>query len=195
GLPSRAVGGALPSRAVGGALPSRVVGGALPVLEVGPSMLDRRTLGRGRPYAVVLPPSADVVDESRRRALNARAVELATGRGAVVVGGEEELAAVLPELGSAEPLVPLPRASAAAALAMSGPVVAHDPALGYLAARHPGCGKLHLLWRHHHARVVDGVLEVTSLRRRRPTLCAVVPADSDGVTVGRCPDHDVPTLT
>ncbi|WP_026414415.1 hypothetical protein [Actinomadura oligospora] len=170
------------------AAPSR-----LPVIEAGPSMLDRRTLDRGRPYAVILPPGADVVDESRRRALNERAVGLAAGSGAVVVGARDELDAVLPEI-IAPSLITVVRASAAEAITTSGPVVAHDPALGYLAARHPACGALHLLWRHHHARVVDGVLQVTSLRRRRPTLCSVVPHDSGGVTVDRCHAHDTPTL-
>ncbi|MFG2005176.1 hypothetical protein ACGFNU_39135 [Spirillospora sp. NPDC048911] len=163
------------------------------VLEVRDAMIDRRWLGRGVPYAALLSPKADVVNEERRAALNRRATELATS-GAVIVGTRNELADVLPEIGAASLRV-LHRAGLADALGMAGPVVAYDPVLGYYAARMPSCGHLHLLWRLFHARVADGALQLTALRRRRPVLCNVIPVDAAGAAVERCPRHHTPILT
>lgn len=173
----------------------------LPVIEIRSAMVDWRSLGRlGPPYAAMLPPGADVVDEERRRLLNAPAATLAARAGRVlVVGTDVELAAAARELDGAE-VVPVRRGTVAEVLdatreaTASDPCLAHDPCLGPLGATAPGCGRLHLLWRRFHAREEDGALLVTALRRR-PALCSVVPAGSAGVTVGRCPEHGTATLT
>jgi hypothetical protein len=171
------------------------------VVEVRPAMIDRSRLGRNGPrYAAYLPPGADVVDERRRHALNRRAVAVARSGDVIVVGTGGELAEVLPELtavapGSSQRLRPVPRAALADALDESGPVMAHDPVLGYYAVRRPSCGRLHVLWRHFHARVADGyAVRLTALRRRRPTLCDVIPTGAERGALAMCPDHATPTL-
>ncbi|WP_067476140.1 hypothetical protein [Actinomadura hibisca] len=172
----------------------------VPVLEVRDAMLDRLSLGPGGPaYGVLLSAEADVLDEERRAALNARAVGLAVRAGrAVVVGPPDALDHAVAGLRSAAAATlrigVLARTTPAEAFSAGGPVLLHDPVLGYYGARAGTCGVVHLLWRHHHARVVDGALQITDLRRRRPTLCGVVPAGSAGSAVAPCPEHGVPAL-
>ncbi|GAA2281625.1 hypothetical protein GCM10010149_27590 [Nonomuraea roseoviolacea subsp. roseoviolacea] len=212
-----------------------------PVLEVRPAILDRRTLaggalpwgdvlpwgdalswGGGRPYGVLLAPEARVVDEARRRALDAAALGLAAEAGrAIVVGERAALDAVLPRLEGvrvhAVQRVSLGQAvrtaQGAAAVGIAGgvagapvgdpagvgAVVAHDPHLGYLAAVAPGCGRVHLLWRHLHARPFAGpggpAVAFTALRRRRPVLVDVVPDDAGTLTTALCPEHGTPVVT
>ncbi|MFI6522663.1 hypothetical protein ACIBF1_44420 [Spirillospora sp. NPDC050679] len=172
----------------------------VPVLEVRDAMLDRLSLGPAGPaYGVLLSSEADVLDEERRAALDARAVALAARAGrAAVVGPPDALdhaAALLRSAAAPRPLIrAFARTTPAGAFAADGPVLLHDPVLGYYGARAGACGTIHLLWRHHHARVVDGALEVTDLRRRRPTLCGVVPTGSAGSAVATCPSHGVPAL-
>ncbi|MDA0638410.1 hypothetical protein OUY22_33815 [Nonomuraea sp. MCN248] len=162
-----------------------------PVLETRPAVLDRRALGRGGPrYGVLLPPGANVVSESRRRALNSPALRLARDAGqATLVGEPEALDAFLPELDGV-------RVTAVARLPIGRAVreqgVAHDPHLGYLAATAPDCGATHLLWRRFHARLSGGTPAVTALRRSRPYLVGVIPEGADGLTLATCPDHATP---
>ncbi|NUW39721.1 hypothetical protein [Nonomuraea rhodomycinica] len=236
-----------------------------PVLEVRPAVLDRRTLAGGvlpwsggRRYGVLLAPGARVVDEARRRALDAAALGLAAEAGrAIVVGERAALDAVLPRLAGvrvhvvervslgqavraarAAAATPTARArvagrvspghavaadpaehdltatgtlmgevttagqAAAAGTLMGevGAVVAHDPHLGYLAAVVAGCGQVHLLWRHVHARPFEGpdgdrTVGLTALRRRRPALVNVVPGDAGSLTTALCPAHGTPIVT
>lgn len=177
-----------------------------PVLEVRPAVLDRRSLGRGGPrYGVLLPPGAKVVDESRRRALNAAALRLARDAGqAILVGERAALDAFLPELDGVR-VTAVERMTADRAVrekavqekavqekGVRGKTVAHDPHLGYFAAAGEGCGELHLLWRRFHARLRGGVPAVTALRRTRPVLAGVIPDGAGGLTLGRCPGHGTP---
>lgn len=164
-----------------------------PVLEVRPAVLDRRTLGLGGPrYGVLLPPGANVMDEPRRRALNAPALRLARKAGqAVLVGERAALDAFLPELDGVR-VTAVERMPAGRAVREKG--LAHDPHLGYFAAARPGCGATHLLWRRFHAGLRDGAPAVTALRRSRPVLVAVVPAGADGLAPALCPDHGTPIL-
>ncbi|MEU4579092.1 MULTISPECIES: hypothetical protein [Nonomuraea] len=161
-------------------------GGRAPVLEVRRAVLDRRALGPGRRYGVLLHPDADVVHERRRRELNEPALRLAETAGrAVVVGEREAVAEFLPALAGVETRV-LERTG----LAGAGDLI-HDPHLGYYAAR-AACGEIHLLWRRFHARPAAGSPAVTALLRRRPTLVDVVPEGA--AALGRCPGHGTPTL-
>ena len=180
---------------------SRVV----PVLEVRREVVDWRALGRlGPRYAALLPPGADVVEEEQRRLLNLPAVQLATiANRVVVVGTSEDLAEVVPALPKTASLLQVVRRTAAQIVgddttpaAGRRPAVrlAHDPCLGDFAATAPSCGRPHVLWRRYHAGSRDGALLITALRRR-PVLCSVVPEDSAGVTVGRCPEHGTAILT
>ncbi|MBW8481174.1 hypothetical protein [Actinomadura parmotrematis] len=172
----------------------------VPVLEVRDAMLDRGRLGRTGPaYGVLLSPGADVLDEERRALLDARAVRLAARAGRAVVVDvpatlEASAAALADAAGPGVRVRALPRADVATALALDGPVLLHDLVVGYYGARAPGCGRLHVLWRHHHARAAGGRLEITDLRRRRPTLCGVVPGGADGTAVPVCPEHGVPVI-
>jgi hypothetical protein len=170
------------------------------LLEVREAMLDRR-MGGPR-YGVVLPPGARTAGEGRRCALNRIAATLAARAGrALVVGSPQELAEVLPELRAAAgrpaglELIGVPRMTLGQAVReRQAPMLAHDPCLGYVAARVPTCGRIHLLWREFHARADGGAVTVTALRRRRPTLVNVIPADSTRLTRRICPEHRSPVI-
>lgn len=166
-----------------------------PVLEVRPAVLDRRTLGPGGPrYGVLLGPDAKVVNEARRRALNAEALELATAAGrAVVVGDRQALDEVLPRLDGVD-VTTVERVSLAQATAGENGTLVHDPHLGYFAGR-ASCGRIHLLWRRFHARRAGQVTTVSALRRR-PVLVDVIPDDPpSGHTPGTCPEHGTPIIS
>jgi hypothetical protein len=186
-----------------------------PVLEVRDAVLDRRALTPAGPrYGVLLAPDARVVDEARRRALNAAAHELASRAGrAIVVGERSALDAILPELDGVR-VHAVERMTVALAVrdARSGGVrdarpgavrdaltgVVHDPHLGYFAGIHPGCGRIHLLWRRFHARPAGRMTAVTALRRRRPVLVGVVPDGAealDTLIMAGCPEHGTPILS
>jgi hypothetical protein len=191
-----------------------------PVLEVRPAVLERRTLTLAGPrYGVLLAPDARVVDEDRRRALNAAAHELASRAGrAIVVGERSALDAIVPELDEVQ-VHAVERTTVALAVRDAQPmgtragavrdarrgdarddrhVVVHDPHLGYFAGVHPACGRIHLLWRRFHARPAGRAVAVTALRRRRPVLVGVVPDGAEAldtlITAG-CPEHGTPILS
>ncbi|MGW7478699.1 hypothetical protein ACWGH8_08985 [Nonomuraea muscovyensis] len=170
----------------------------VPVLEVRAAVLDRRTLGRfpwSLPrYGVLLAPDAKVVDAGRRRSLNAEALRLAARAGrAVLVGDRAAVEAVLPDLDGVE-VVTVPRVTAGEAAGAAEAVLAHDPHLGYFAANDPGCGGLHLLWRHFHARAAGRGPALTALRGTRPALVDVVPHGAEGLAPDLCPRHGTPVL-
>ncbi|MFI7451497.1 hypothetical protein ACIBQX_28650 [Nonomuraea sp. NPDC049714] len=173
-----------------------------PVLEVRAAVLDRRALTPAGPrYGVLLAPDARVVDEDRRRALNAAAHDLAKRAGrAIVVGERPALDAILPELDPVR-VHAVERMTVALAVRDARPGVVHDPHLGYFAGTHPTCGRTHLLWRRFHARPAGRATAVTALRRRRPMLVGVVPdgADTPGATetliTAVCPEHGTPILS
>ncbi|GGO80795.1 hypothetical protein [Nonomuraea cavernae] len=180
-----------------------------PVAEVRAAVLDRRALGpRGPRYGALLAPGADVVDEDRRRALNAAALALlgapAQAGQVIVVGERAALEALGPELDDVRAHA-VERMTAASAVQDPRPGVLYDPHLGYFAATHPACGRAHLLWRRFHARPAGRAWAVTALRRRRPVLLDVLP-DGSGtpgattLTTGTpatavCADHGTPVLT
>lgn len=178
----------------------------LPVLEVREALLDHARLPRlqllraGPAYRVLLSPSAVVASAARRRELNrdALAVVEAAG-GGWVVGDPDELAGA-PEA-AGELLRPVPRlpvgaaARAAAAEMAGGPAVLYEPMLGYLGARVPACGSLHLDHRRVHARVREGTLTLSLPGSRRPTLLDIVPPGADAVRLGRCGRHGTPVLS
>jgi hypothetical protein len=194
-----------------------------PVLEVRPAVLDRRALTPAGPrYGVLLAPDARVVDEDRRRALNAAAHEPASRAGrAIVVGERSALDAILPELDGirvhavermtvalavrdARPVVvqdarpEVIREVRHGSVQNARPAVVHDPHLGYFAGIHPVCGQIHLLWRRFHARPAGRATAVTALRRRRPVLVGVVPDGAealDALITAGCPEHGTPILS
>lgn len=143
----------------------------VPVLEVRQAVLDRRR------YGVLLSEDALVVDETRRRELNAEALGRASR---VVVVGESA-----PPLPGVE--VTLLR-RVTLGHAEDGDLV-HDPHLGYFAAR-ASCGRIHLLGRRFHAQGHPPAL--TALRSRRPTLVAVIPDDPGQTRLASCAEHGTP---
>jgi hypothetical protein len=176
----------------------------LPVLEVRRELVDWSRLGSGPwapPYAALLEPQADTGAPARRPALLLPAAALAAGAGeALVVGSPAEVTALAAELdrllaGLQVLLRPVTRvAPADAGRAVAGPLVVHDRYLGYLGARVPGCGAVHLAWWRYHVRGAGPGLTVTALRQSRPTLAGVRPERAGRARVGRCPVHGTPTL-
>lgn len=170
-----------------------------PVLEVRPAVWDGTRLPGGWPrrrYAVLLPATAQVASADRRTELNRAALAVADGGAAWVVGGPDELAD-LPEQPVLRPVVRIPVGALAGPTddpVGSGPAVLHEPRLGYLGARVPGCGRWHLDWRRVHARDRDGRLTLSRLDQRRPTLLELVVPEAERVTVDHCPVHRTPVL-
>jgi hypothetical protein len=161
-------------------------GRCVPVLEFRPSLLDRRRLGPGRPYGVLLSPAAVVTSPQHRAALNASA----GGRG-WVVGGPDELASLPPGI-RLRPVLRLPGA-AAAVPAPDASVVLFEPRLGYLGAVRPQCRRFHLdAYVHAHER--SGTVTLSLLGRRRLTLLDIVPPGADSLRLDRCPRHGTPIL-
>ncbi|MFN2468232.1 MAG: hypothetical protein ABR521_08925 [Gaiellaceae bacterium] len=187
----------------------------LPVLEVRLAVVDSTRLGRvGAPYGVLLAPDADVAGDARRLALQLGSLKLALDHGrAVVVGAPTELPAVMRSaeaaLGGVDVRWSLvPRLTLAEAAGADGGCeqrsgadggreerfVVHDPYLGYVAARSPDCGEVHLLWNRIHARPSQDGLLFTRIRDRRPTLVNVIPVHGGFSTVSRCRAHGTPVL-
>jgi|GEM_PF-5352554 len=178
-----------------------------PVLEVRAATLDRRVLPRGAlpgwavptwigpRYGVLLPPGAKVLNESRRRALNADALHIAAEAGrAILIGERAALDALLPELDGVQAHI-VERMTAARAVRSEGARVVHDPHLGYFAASATTCGRIHLLWRHFHSHLAGRTLTVTALRRTRPTLVNVIPNDPGSLITIVCPEHGTPIVS
>jgi hypothetical protein len=173
------------------------------VLEVRASAVDWTRFGRtGAPYGFLLARDADVAGEGTRTALQLGAMKLAVEHGrAVVVGARDEVPEILRAVEAAlEPvsvrwsIVHRMTLAEAAAAGDAGPAIVHDPFLGYVGARSPECGELHVLWERIHVKASsDGVL-YTRLRGRRPTLVNVLPVDPGFSAVERCPLHGTPVL-
>jgi hypothetical protein len=185
---------------IAGRLPS---GGT--VVEVRPSLVNRRRLTRRVRYAVLLGADALVATEDHRRDLNTAALTAAVPpvlvvgapavRGVDAAGGAAGGVPVVDVAGGVAGRVPVVDVAGVAADAVpDGPVLLHDPVLGYLGARDPRCGALHLDPRLVHAAVRDGALALSLLRRRRPTLLAMVPPGADGVRPTACARHGTPVL-
>jgi hypothetical protein len=176
----------------------RLAGCAGPVLEVGPALLDRarlpaRGLRPGQRFGVLLAATATVASAEHRAALN-RSTAAAVRRGRVLaVASADELAA-LPELADL-PLSIVERRGLDTATAPSpGPVVVHDRRVGYLAARVPSCGAVHVDQPRVHARQRGPVVTFSLPGRRRPTLLDIVPPGAGAVRLGTCDLHATAVL-
>ena len=185
-----------------GSLPRRS-----PVLEVRASAVDWTRFGRaGAPYGFLLSRDADVEGDGARTALQLGAVKLAVDHGrAVVVGPRDEVPEIVRAVDAAIAPVALDwsvvhRVTLAEAAAAAGaerppePEIVYDPFLGYVAARNPECGEVHLLWERIHVKVSPDGLLYTRLSGRRPTLVNVLPVDPGFSAVGRCALHGTPVL-
>lgn len=159
------------------------IAGLLPstgtVLEVGPALVDRDRLTRRVRYGVLLGEDALVQSEGRRREINA--VVLAAATGPVLAVGPIELD------------VPTVRRAGVDGLAGNCPLL-HDPRLGYLGARHRDCGRMHINTRLVHVAVHGDEIAFSLVRRRRPTLLAVVPPGTPRVRLAECARHQTPVL-
>ncbi|TDP93894.1 hypothetical protein [Labedaea rhizosphaerae] len=158
-----------------------------PVIEGRRSWVHWQTLGRaGAPYAAVLTGAVPHTD------LDERARLLAADGRAVLVAGPTELAEVGTRIGHRGPVVA--RVSAEQAQHWrGGAAVVFDRHLGYYAAL-GGCARWHLSWRRFHAVVGREGLQVTALRRTRPTLVRVIPEHPGFRAVTWCPAHGTPVL-
>jgi hypothetical protein len=177
-----------------------------PVLDVRASAVDwTRFEHAGAPYGFLLSRDADVASECRRMALHLRALKLAVDEGrAVVVGPRDEVPEILRAIDTALGDVAvqwsvvhrmtLSEAAAAGHGEHAEPAIVHDPFLGYVAARSPECGEVHVLWDRIHVKASPDGLLFTRLSGRRPTLVNVVPVDCGFAAVGRCPMHGTPVL-
>lgn len=175
----------------------------LPVLEVREALLDRTrlprrfALRRSVAYRVLLSPTAVVISESHRIGLNRAAYAVAEAAGGGwLVGGPAELSVGITAAESA-PLLPvqrLPVAAAAGTEPVEVPTLLFEPALGYLGAVRPECGRFHLDPARVFARDRDGRVTLSLLQSRRPTLLDIVPPGADRVALGRCDRHGTATL-
>jgi hypothetical protein len=177
-----------------------------PVLEVRASAVDWTRFGRtGAPYGFLLSRDADVAGEGTRMALQLGAMKLTVDHGrAVVVGPRDEVPQILRAVEAA--LAPvtvrwsvvhrmtLAEAAAAGDVAHAEPAIVHDPFLGYIGARSPQCGEVHVLWERIHVKASPDGLVYTRLRGRRPTLVNVLPVDPGFAAVHRCSVHGTPVL-
>ncbi|MEU1880179.1 hypothetical protein ABZ470_22935 [Streptosporangium sp. NPDC020072] len=165
----------------------------LPLFEVRTSLLDWERIGPGGGrYHVVLSASAEVADPELRQG-QLRALREARDPGLLAD------AAQLTELdgGTAGARVFLRRSPGEVVedgAAAEVTEVVHDERLGYLGARHRGCGRTHLNWRRVHARTGGSGPLFTMTRRRRPTLANITLPGTTHLTVGRCAEHGTPTL-
>ncbi|HEX6869995.1 MAG TPA: hypothetical protein VF163_02765, partial [Micromonosporaceae bacterium] len=164
-----------------------------------PALLDHRTIsgrfGRRRPYRVLLGPAAVVSSPARRDELNTAALANLPGRGAWLVGHPDELGTELQRLpaGTLHAVHRLPIGEIARATE-AVPTVVHDEVLGYLGARDPRCGWVHVDHRRVHARERGGVVAFSLPASRRPVLLDLVPDRADTVRLAACPRHDTPIL-
>lgn len=174
-----------------------------PVLEVRESLADHDrlpgvVLRRGTPYRALLSVAAVVASAEHRAALNREALSVldATGTG-WVVAGPDELAA-LPEVGDSRlrlvRRLPVAAAGDTGAADLTGPAVLYEPMLGYLGARVPDCGQLHLDTPRVYPRERDGLLTLSLPADRRPVLLDLVPAGAERVAVAACPHHGTSVL-
>ncbi|GIJ55537.1 hypothetical protein [Virgisporangium aurantiacum] len=162
------------------------IAGLLPaagtVVEVRRALVDLPRLTRRVRYAVLLGADAVAADRCGTNAATLDAV-----RAPVLLVGPVDWP---------DP-VTVPRvdlARVADGSAPPGPLLLHDPTLGYLGARHPDCGGLHLDINVVHAAERDGRLAFSLLRRRRPTLLAMVPPGAGNLRLATCARHRTPVL-
>src|SRR5690606_22302194 len=120
--------------------------GPAPVLEVREALLDHTRLARRWPYRVLLSARAVVASPEHRATLNREALTVLDRAGTGwLVAGDSDLAD-LPEAADSRlrRVRRLTVAEVAEAAQTGDPVVLHEPGLGYLGARVPDCGELHL---------------------------------------------------
>jgi hypothetical protein len=171
-----------PRQLVGALRIARLLPASGTVVEVRRALVDLPRLTRRVRYAVLLGDDAVAAD---RRATNA-ATLAAVSAPVLLVG----------PAGWPEP-VTVPRAdlaSVADGSAPAGPLLLHDPTLGYLGARHPDCGGLHVDTGLVHVAARAGRLAFSLLRRRRPTLLAMVPPGAGDLRLAACGRHRTPVL-
>lgn len=152
------------------------------VLDVGRALVDRPRLSRRVRFGILLDGDALAADRRRTNA-------------ATLAAAEPPVLLVAPP-GWPDPGT-VPRAEIAAVAdgsAPGGPLLVRDPVLGYLGARHPQCGRLHTDPRLVHVADRGGVLAFSLVRRRRPTLLAMVPPGADGLRLTACPRHGTPVF-
>lgn len=149
------------------------------LLEVRPALVDRDRLTRRVRYGVLLGEDALVPTPARRHELNTATLAAATGP-VLVVGPFE----------SEHPVV---RRAGAEGVA-DGSTLFYDPTLGYLGARHRECGRVHLVPDLVHAAARGEEIAFSLVRRRRPTLLAMVPPGTSLLRLVHCLRHRTPVL-
>jgi hypothetical protein len=171
-----------PRQLVGALRIARLLPAGGTVVEVRRALVDLPRLTRRVHYAVLLGDDAVAADRCGTNAATLKAV-----RAPVFLVGP----ASWPDP------VSVPRVDLAAVAdgsAPAGPLLLHDPTLGYLGARHPDCGGLHLNTGLVHAAARDGRLAFSLPRRRRPTLLAMVPPGAENLRLTACARHGTPVL-
>lgn len=173
------------------------------VLEICPALRDSDRLPRAgfalarARYGVLLGPSAVVASAAHRLALNRAALASVTGP-AWLVGTAGELADVTEwaagDDAAGRPLHPVVRLAPGDPVPPTGPVLLHDPHLGYLGARRRDCAELHLDHARVDAREHSGRVAFSLPGRRRPTLLALLPPGAARVVLTTCPRHGGPVL-
>ena len=194
-----------PRQLVGALRIARLLPAGGTVVEVRRALVDLPRLTRRVRYAVLLGDDAVAADRCGTNAATLAAVSapvLLVGPAdwPALPAGPAGLAdgAALPAgpAGGGAP-VTVPRvdlASVADGSAPPGPLLLHDPTLGYLGARHPDCGGLHLDPGLVHAAVRGDRLVLSLPRRRRPTLLAMVPPGAANLRPAACARHRTPVL-
>ncbi|GAA3080196.1 hypothetical protein [Streptosporangium carneum] len=172
-----------------------------PLFEVREALLDWDRIGPGGArYHVVLSAAAEVADPELRSA-GLRALRAAHEPG--LLGDAAQIAELDDRPDRAR--IFLRRSPAALGTPGAPPEdpdgpsrgaeVLHDVRLGYLGARHRGCGRAHVNWRRVHTRQGQAGPLFTMLRRHRPTLANISLPGTDHLTVDRCGEHGTPILT
>lgn len=152
------------------------------VVEVRRALVDLPRLTRRVRYAVLLGDDAVAAD---RHGTNAATLAAAPAPVLLVGPADWPDPVGVPRAGLA---------SVADGSAPPGPLLLHDPTLGYLGARHPDCGGLHLDPGLVHAAVRGDRLVLSLLRRRRPTLLAMAPPGAADLRPATCARHRTPVL-
>ncbi|MER7128195.1 hypothetical protein [Streptosporangium saharense] len=163
-----------------------------PLFEVRESLLDWERLGPGGGrYHVVLSAAAEVADPGLRQG-QLRALREADDPG--LLADATQLTDLYGEAPGARVFLRSSPGETGETTEANTNVVVHDGRLGYLGARHRGCGRTHLNWRRVHARTGASGPLFTLTRRRRPTLANISLPGTAHLTVERCPEHGTPTL-
>ena len=161
------------------------------VLEFREALVDWPRLGLVG-YGTLLSDRARVRSDRWRLYHNLGVLDGARGPVAIV-GGSVDLESLRSGM-SAGPTAPITWLACRALGDGPGTELAlvRDRHLGYVAARDPRCGAVHVNWRSYYVRPIDGGLVWTDLRRSRPTLVDVYAGP--GWKLATCPEHRVPAL-